>query len=717
MSTAVLENMAGQTRQTASQLPPLREDLDLIPGPTSRYGAPTWTLHDPVRNLFFRIGWREFELLCRWHSENTAAIIADINSNTTLHVNEHDVLALVRFLSENNLLVRQGRAALDLLEAQYIASTQLRAGHLLQKYLFFRVPLVRPDAFLARTLPRVALFYSRRFFHLLAILLFTGLFLTLRQWDSFLQTFSYLYSPAGIAWLVVALLFAKTAHELGHALTAKRYGLRVPSMGIAFLVFWPVLYTDTTDAWRLSNRRQRLAISAAGMLAEIMVAIIALLLWSLMPEGPVRSAVFIIATTSWIMTLFVNINPFLRFDGYHLLADYLEIPNLQFRAFALARWKLREWLFGLGEPAPGSVPVDQHRALIIYAWLTWLYRLALFTGIGLLVYHLLFKLAGLLLLAAVTGWFILRPVYLEVRSWYGLHERLHWNRHTLITSLLFVLVVLGLVLPWNSHINAPAIIRYSHYAYLYPPGPGQLREIMVAPGDSVTEQQLLFRLGSMKLDHEHALASRRIRMYQLQLARQATQASTIESNQVMQKELAQAMSEQHGYAEQQERLLIRAPLQGVVMEMADALTPGRWVNETTRLALVVQPEEIHIEAYLPEVALARITTHSKGTFYPQQPDIIPVPVQVSSIGQASLTVLEEPWQASRYEGDIPVREQPDGTLVPNQAIYQIQLRVTDTNPPIRQLLRGQVRIKGEPQSIISRIWQAVAAVVIRESGF
>ena len=717
MSTAVLGNIAGQMRQTATQLPALREDLDLVPGPVSRAGAPTWTLHDPVRNLFFRIGWREFELLCRWHKNSAADVIADINSNTTLHVNEDDVLALIRFLSENNLLVRQGRAALDSLEAQYIAGTQLRAGHVLQKYLFFRIPLLRPDHFLARTLPRVKFLYSRRCFQILAVLLFVGLFLTLRQWDSFLQTFSYLYSPAGIAWLVVALLFAKTAHELGHALTAKRYGLRVPTMGVALLVFWPVLYTDTTDAWRLVSRKQRLAISAAGMLAEIMVAIIALLLWSLMPEGPARSAVFIIATTSWIMTLFVNINPFLRFDGYHLLADYLEIPNLQFRAFALARWKLREWLFGLGEPAPGTVPVHQHRALIIYAWLTWLYRLALFTGIGLLVYHLLFKLAGVLLLVAVTTWFVLRPVYLELRSWHAMRERLHWNRHTLITSLLFVVVVLGLVLPWNSHVNAPAIIRYSHYADLYPPGPGQLREILVAPGDSVTEQQVLFRLGSTKLDHEHALASRRIEMYRLQLARQATQASTIESNQVMQKELAQAMSEQQGYAEQQQRLVIRAPLRGVVMEMADALTPGRWVNETTRLALLVQPDAIHIEAYLPEAALARINTHSKGMFYPQQADMKPVPVQVSSIAQASLTVLEEPWQASRYEGDIPVREQADGTLVPNQAIYQVQLLATDDVPPIRQLLRGEVRIKGKPLSIISRIWQAVAAVVIRESGF
>ncbi|MGB5305153.1 MAG: HlyD family efflux transporter periplasmic adaptor subunit [Gammaproteobacteria bacterium] len=718
MTTTFLDDMTGWERRAAPQLPPLREDLRLYPGPTSNSGAPTWTLHDPVRNLFYRIGWREFELLSRWHMDNPGEIISDINRNTTLYVDEKNISALIQFLSANSLVIRTGGEALDSLAQQYAAKHRPHAGQLLQKYLFFRIPLLRPDHLLARVLPHVEFLYSRGFFRLLALLLVIGLFLTLRQWDSFLQTFSYLYSPAGIAWLLAALLLAKAAHELGHALTAKRYQLRVPTMGIAFLVFWPVLYTDTTDAWKLTSRRQRLQISAAGMVAEIVVAIIALLLWSLMPEGPARSAVFIIATTSWILTLFVNINPFLRFDGYHLLADYLETPNLQLRAFALARWKLREWLFGLDEMPQDTLPCRQQRLLILYAWMTWLYRLALFTGIGLLVYHLLFKLAGLLLLTGVVSWFIFRPVYMEMRAWHCLRQRLAWNRNTLVSLLLLGLLVLALVLPWNTHISAPAIIRYTRYAHLYPPAAGQLRDILVAQGDTVSEQQALFRLDSPELEHDRSQTARKIRMYELQLARQATRSTTIEANQVMQKQLAQAMSEQVGYSERLERLTIRSPLKGVVVEMADALTPGRWVNATTRLAMVVDTGALHIEAYIPETALARLSSTSEGEFFPQQPDIKPFPVRVSSISQAALTVMEEPWQASSYGGDIPVRQQSDGTLVPNQSFYQVQLLpVADAAPVIGHLLRGQVRIEGEPRSIITRVWQSVAAVVIRESGF
>ena len=145
----------------------------------------------------------------------------------------------------------------------------------------------------------------------------------MRNWDVFQSTFIYFFSTEGLFLFLLAVFLAKIVHELGHAYTAKLYGLRVPTMGIAFLVLWPVLYTDTSDAWKLPNRRQRLSIAAAGMLAEIGLAGIATLLWSFLPDGPIRSALFMVATTTWIITLLINSNPFLRFDVYFFLSDFL----------------------------------------------------------------------------------------------------------------------------------------------------------------------------------------------------------------------------------------------------------------------------------------------------------------------------------------------------------------------------------------------------------
>ena len=717
MTAAVIHDAEIPAAPADSALPAIREDIQLFSGARNHDGAPSWTLHDPVRNLFFRIGWMEFEILSRWHMNSSADIVSSVNAETTLRIGNTEIIALTQFLLQNNLVVLSGTSGLSLLRQQYAAKNHRHAGLLLQKYLFLRIPLARPDAFLTATLPYVHFLFTKIFAITLLGALLLGLYLTLRQWDSFTHTLSYLNTPDGITWLVAALIIAKTSHELGHAYTAKHFGLRVPTMGIALLVFWPVLYTDSSEAWKLTDRKKRLAISAAGISAEFIIAVSALLLWSLLPDGPSRSAVFIVATTSWILTLLVNINPFVRFDGYYLLSDYLDIPNLQNRAFELARWKMHEWLFGLGIPVPGTVPCHHRRLLIIYAWLTWAYRLLLFTGIGLLVYHLLFKLAGVILLAAVVCWFIVRPVYLELKSWKTFRDRIHWNTHSVFSLLLLSAVLLLLFVPWNTRISAPAVASYSSYSHIYPPHQGQLVKVFIQPGEQVARDQPLFLLESPELQHKHMQANRRIDMLNLQLARQATQAGKIQGSSVLYRELAKTLSEAGGYEEQLQRLEIKSPIPGTVVEITDALTPGRWLNETLQLALVVSPDNLQVEAYFNEDDISQIKPGASGYFHPESGSYSPFPVSADSISYAAITTLENPFQSSIYGGDIATQEQADGTLLPNHSIYSVKLSADNAVDTVSQVLRGEVRMAGTPQSIIGRLWQSVAAVLIRESGF
>src|SRR5262249_6975790 len=161
---------------------------------------------------------------------------------------------------------------------------------------------------------------------------------------------------------------------LGHAYTAKRYGVRVPAMGLAFLVMWPYLYTDTAETWELSNNRKQFAIAAAGMAAEFTLAGFATLFWALAPEGGVKTVLFVLATSTWIMTLAINASPFMRFDGYFLLSDALDFPNLHERAGVCARWWLRTTFFQLplAMPEP-SLDRRQVRWLVAFALVTWLY--------------------------------------------------------------------------------------------------------------------------------------------------------------------------------------------------------------------------------------------------------------------------------------------------------------------------------------------------------
>lgn len=159
-------------------------------------------------------------------------------------------------------------------------------------------------------------------------------------------------------------------------------------------------------------------IALAGVKVELSLAALATLTWSFLPDGPLRTATVLLATTTWLTSLAVNLNPFMRFDGYYLLSDMLRMPNLQEGAFAQARWKMREWLFGWNAPAPEIFAARSHLGLTVYAFGTWLYRLVLYLSIAFLVYHFTIKLAGVLLMAVEVIWFIALPVAREGLLWW-----------------------------------------------------------------------------------------------------------------------------------------------------------------------------------------------------------------------------------------------------------------------------------------------------------
>ena len=387
-------------------LPPLRQDIALYPAPPQRDGSPVWSLHDPAANRFYLLTWGAFEMLSRWHLRKPELVAEAVCQETTLQITAEDVLSLLPFLDSGYLLEPQGGAG----TARLLAARERSKVHwlksLLHNYLFFRVPLVRPQRFLEALAPLTTPFFSPLFPLTVLLLALLALMLLSRHWDSYLHAFASFRSVEGVVALGLALAATKVIHELGHAAATLRYGCRVPAMGVAFLVLAPMLYTDTNEAWKLSSRRQRLVIGSAGVMAELSLAVFATWCWLLLPDGELRGAAFFLSSTAWVMTLAINCSPIMRFDGYFILSDLLSIPNLHARSFAFGRWRLRELLFAYGDPQPELVNDNMRRTLILFAWGVWLYRFLLFLGIALLVYHLFFKALGILLFAVEIGWFI-----------------------------------------------------------------------------------------------------------------------------------------------------------------------------------------------------------------------------------------------------------------------------------------------------------------------
>ncbi|AFI88918.1 HlyD family efflux transporter periplasmic adaptor subunit [Pectobacterium parmentieri] len=702
----------------AAGLSPLRDELILHAGPANRDGSPSWTLEDPLRGLYFRIGWAEMAMLSRWSVGNAAQIVAEINQTSALTLDDSDVQYFNRFLQANSLTRVSGDDALAQFTRQVEQSRVSIWRKLLKNYLFFRIPLWHPDRFLAATLPWIEPFFSRTFLKLTLLVAALGLFLAGRQWETFKHTFLHFFTLEGAALAGLTLCVTKILHELGHAYTCKRFGARVATMGVAFLVMMPVLYTDTSGSWKLTRRRQRMAIGAAGMMTELALAAWATLAWSFLPDGMLRSAAFMLATTTWIMTLAINLSPLMRFDGYFLLSDGLQVPNLQNRGFAIGRWKMREWLFGLGDAPPEHFPRWLQRTLVGYAFAVWIYRFFLFTGIAILVYHMAFKLLGMLLFAIEIGYFVVMPVVNEVREWSKRRKDYRMNRNMTTTLAVSAVVLILLMIPWQRSVYAPALLRAEQQSSLYMPVPAMIQRIEVQVGQPVHAGQTLFTLSSDALAHERQQLERQIATLNWQSTFQVFNKEAAGDHQRVKQEHEAALQKLQVLQRQSDQLTVRAPIDGVVADMATPLEAGEWLGQGEWLAVVTKPTGGLVEAFVSEKDWQRLSTGAKGTFYLQDVSRSSLPLTIVEIASTATRDLNAaPELASVYGGDIATLSDAQRKLHPEQAVYRVLLSLPADYRAQPQVLRGTVVMDGEAQSLLIRGWKVVSAVLIRELSF
>ena len=703
--------------QLMPDLPVLRDDLELFPGPKARGGAPTWTVYDPVRSRYFRIGHTAFDLMSRWHLRDWTRISDAVALATGRRPLDDERDWMVRFLTTNMLIRRESLSDVADMEKVGQARKTSWFSWAIHHYLFFRIPLVRPQRFLEATLPLARLLMSKAAVAVVMLIAVLGGYLTLRQWDSYLATFLHFSNAEGVLWYGLALVFAKVFHELGHAYMAVRYGCRVPTMGAAFLVMWPVLYTDTSDAWRLTRKEQRLAIGAAGMAAELVLAVLATFLWSFLPDGPARSAAFVIATITWVLTLAINLNPFMRFDGYYLLSDALEVENLQDRSFAHARWRLRDRLFGIGEAPPETFPGGLGRLLIAYAFATWIYRFFLFLGIAVLVYAFFFKLLGMFLFAVEIFWFIGLPIAREGGEWWRRRAAFRPNRNLILTGIFLAGGVGALVIPWQTTIAVPAILQATGRAHVYAPRAARILTVGVTRGGLVSQGDVLLTLESPDLDYQLAQTRRRIAMVRLQVRREAAGGSEAENIRVLQRRLAGEMTVLRGLEEQRTLLTVRTPLGGRVTDLSHALKAGLWINDSLPLIQVAGLNKARLDGFVDERGRGWVAANASATFYPDDPSQPVLSARVISVADVNSRVLDIPYLASVHGGDVPVESDRQGTLIPIRGIYRVSLAPEPAIDAPASVQRGVVHIEGAPKSLIRRAWNRAWSVLVRESGF
>ncbi|MDE1464841.1 hypothetical protein [Spartinivicinus poritis] len=689
----------------------LRQDLQLFRGPESINGEPSWSLYDPAKNQYFRISWRTYNII---QQQFYSAPSATINLHKNVQTTTDEINQVKSFLVKHQLVTDSYQ--------NYSPTNSNPLIQLLKHYLCWQIPLWQPDRFINTLLPLVKKLLSPYLLYCWLIMTFIGSFWTYKQWDIFVNSFSYLTQPTGIVLFILCLLFTKFAHELGHAFAAKYYQCKTNSIGIAIILLWPRFYTDTSHSWRLVKRNQKIVIDGAGVLTEFFIAGLMIFLWHFLPTGPLQNCAAFIATSGLVLTLIINLNPFMRFDGYYILSDWLAIDNLQTKAFICGKWFLRKFCLGLTTPCPIQLPLHTVRLLVLYAWLTWFFRLIVFFSIALLVYSFFFKTLGIILFSLEIYWLILRPIFSELKQWWQLKqlvkkELIKKPQQCLLpaTIAIIVLILLGYPFSWPTFIPALYLPQQSQQLYTFTAG--KITAIHVNHQQSITAGTPILTLENPLLSHQINVSQLKIGHLQEQLRQTIGTDQLLFNRTLLLKQLAQAKQQLDGLQQKRDLLVLKAPYTGTVYWHNPAPHIDQWVNSQNALGRLITSKHTYLTGYSIATTLNQLSDTKSGIFYPDIPELSPIRVKLHQVSIINSPFLEHTFFQSIFGGPIAVRLNPNNQAVPEQPIYPVTFQAIEYPNYPTQMINGTVKIDGNEQSLITRIYNQIFAVLIRESGF
>ena len=455
--------------------------------------------------------------------------------------------------------------------------------------LSLRLPLFDPDAFLSRWVGFVRPIFS--VYGALAWCLVVGAAVVLgaEHWTELRQDVgSRLLSSENLLLMGLVYPSVKALHELGHAFAAKAWGAPVHEMGIMFLVLMPVPYVDASGANVFSDKRRRMLVSAAGILVEVFLAALALLVWLVVEPGVVRSAAYSVIWISGASTLLFNANPLLRFDGYFVLADWLEIPNLGARSNQYLGYLVQRYVFGMDHVrCPVSAPGEE-RWLFVYGVAAFVYRVLITCGIALFIAGRFFILGVLIaLLSLVTQ--IVVPVVTQVVSVMSAPRFGAKRLRIVATSAAVILGLSGalLLLPIPLYTTARGVVWLPENAQVRAGTDAFVARVLVASNAQVQAGDPVIEAHDPLLEARVAVLRAELRA--LRARHYKERVTDLPQAQLTEEEIETAEASLERALERAREVVIRSPGSGeLVLPRADDLV-GRYVRQGEIVGYVMRP--------------------------------------------------------------------------------------------------------------------------------
>jgi putative peptide zinc metalloprotease protein len=645
-----------------------RGDIEQVAVPVA--GQPSYVLKDPLTLEYFQLAPAEYFL---WERLREPATLAELKREFGTRFAPRTITSAalqqgINQLFEQGLLKSTAPAqGTQLLER---ARQRRRTEHWqsLMKVLSFRLASWDAGSLIDSLYGKVSWLFSRAVGFAAAVVVLFALWLLMAHASQLapkLPNVNELWSPGYIVLWLATIAMIKMLHELGHATTCRHYGGRCHEMGLMLLAFLPALYCDVSDVWQFTRKWQRMAVSAAGMIVEIVVAALAFIGWWYTEPGLLNTWLLGVATIASVGTLVVNANPLLRYDGYYLLSDWLEIPNMGLQAQGLLFNRLHNWLIAKPQAEDVLLSHKQQQSLAIYAVASRLYSLIVILAI----YAMLFALARpyhlenlVVTLGVLTLMGMALPTVLGTwRLVRNPANRAHMKkpRLTMLGGVLAMAAGLALCFPLRHRVEGQAVVVPANAQAVYATVAGELIDA-VAAGTAVKAGDVIAKLRDPQLELSVAkqageFAVKQAHYEQLNTLR-ALESRLSTKLPTAQAELKDAQAQLAQYRRRAEELVIRAPVDGIVIappdhekthdevrlanwsgSLLDRRNHGSWVEPGTVLCTVGSPTKLTALVTIDERDVAEV---QPGETVRILLDSAPVRILTGSVKQVASRAME-----------------------------------------------------------------------------
>ena len=587
--------------------------------------------------------------------------------------------------------------------------------------LFIKIPIIDPERLLTRMYPYFRWIFTRTFVTLSTISMICALCLVISQWKTFydkLPDFQSFFNWWTIMSFWVCLAVVKIIHEFGHGLTAKHYGGEVHEMGILFLVLTPALYCDVTDSWLLPNKWRRIWISAAGIYVECFLASIATFVWWYSTPGLLNSLAMATMFICSVNTIMFNANPLLRYDGYYVMADWLEIPNLRIKSTQFFAYLIQEKVLGLEIPVQSYMPRSRRYLFVTYAVASYIYRWFVTFAILWFLSQVLkpYKLESVsyLLAAGAVVPLVGMPVY-QIGKFLrtpGRLRKVKKARAAAYAAAAIALIAGILAIPTPLRIDGTLVLKLAKPQEVYAEIEGRLVELSVRDGDWVTKDTVIAKLSNPSKEKElaerqqdHDIAWTKARWYlQSPELENRAQAKTQDANAEQLEGMIEKVSQQLG------KLTLIANRDGRVVGAPHKETVGQWVKPGKPFCEVGDPHrlEAHLIIDQSDVHLIKPGTDAWIKIYGRAEQTFKS--HVAEIAKRSRD--EVPTELSNMAGG-EVASKPDpktGTAKPLTAVYEVIIPIDNPDLKLEPGLRGAAKLDGGRYTIawwLMRWWNKI----------